>query len=155
MKIKIKYNSLLAKTLLFAGYAAIMLFGTVYVKYSWMPISAEKHETIHAKQWIECMILWAPISVSLTLVGVFVWDSYWHLLHLIEPLIAFYVYFYFVEYVISFVVNLFRGKGVKGSNDSAYHASAMEMEAVSYEKKSWDEVDNRKWFGFFKFYGTV
>lgn len=74
---KIRYNSWIARNLLFKGYQTITLAAWVCTKCKSkdeMPQWMRNHECTHARQWVECMIASGVLIWALVLfVGISAW----------------------------------------------------------------------------------
>lgn len=74
---KIRYNSWIAKNLLFSGYQTITLAAWVCTKCKSkeeMPQRVRNHECTHARQWAECMLASGTIIWALVLfAGISAW----------------------------------------------------------------------------------
>lgn len=105
----IYYNNKLAHLLLFSSYTTIMLFGFILTKLNELKPSTLRHETIHRKQFHECMALSLPIALPLCL-----FVSWWF--SLLIPA------FYYILYVGEWIIRLF----MRGN---AYRNISFEREA--------------------------
>lgn len=96
---KIRYNSWIARNLLFSGYQTITLAAWVCTKCKSkeeMPQWMRNHECTHARQWVECMIASGTIIWALVLfAGISAW---WFCV----AFLAFYI-LYVLEYLIKLI----------------------------------------------------
>lgn len=142
---KVIYNSRLARAMLGKKYSTCMLFGMILTKRDAISRTTLTHETIHVLQFHETQLLGAPVWSFLA--GVL---SPWYLLGI--PF-SFYL-LYFGECLVSYIFHALKGTALRRLNDAAYAASALEMEARSFEDDP-DYPSVRRWFTFRKFYGTL
>lgn len=133
---KIRYNSLLARLLLFGSYDTITLAAWVFTKYKSkeeMPQWMRNHECTHARQWVECMltsgiIIWALVLFA----GISAW---WFCL-------AFGMFYilYGLEYIIRLPFNGWE----------AYENISFEREAYSCQYDN-SYLENSDYFGWVKY----
>lgn len=150
---KVSYESKLAKA--FGKLAGTlgntgmrMLFGYFFAE---LPESAyndvvRNHTAIRAKQYRECLILGSVVALGFTWLTMYV---------LVLPFLFYYI-LCGVEYLISFVHNLFAHhiKDISASNRTATANSAMGME-VRENESNLNYLDERKPFAFFRYYGKL
>lgn len=141
------YNSAFAKLFLFSGYDTIMFFGLIITKLKKLIPSVLRHEQIHQRQYVECMVLSLPVALLLCL-----FISQWFLF--LIP--TFYYLLYLGEWLISFIYHLFTDNRVTGSevNSNAYAAGAMEMEAKLNQDNP-NYLNERKLLAWIKYYGKI
>lgn len=125
------YNNRLAKLLLFSGYNTIMLFGFILTKLNELKPSTLRHENIHRRQYMECMILALPVALFL---GWLV--SWWFLL--LVPV------FYYLLYVGEWLIRLFMP-------GNAYRNISFEREAYQNQNNP-GYLGERRLFVWMKYY---
>lgn len=125
------YDNRLARLILFSGYSTIMLFGFILTKLDTLPPSTLRHENIHRRQYVECIILSLPLTLLLCRLA-----SWWFLL--LIPV------FYYLLYVAEWLFRLF----LPGN---AYRNISFEREAYRNQVYP-DYMDWRRWFGWVKYY---
>lgn len=125
----IYYNNPIAKLILFSGYNTIMLFGFILTKLNELKPSTVRHENIHRRQYLECMILALPVALML---GWLV--SWWFLL--VIPV------FYYLLYVGEWLVRLFMP-------GDAYRNISFEKEAYQNQNNP-GYLSERKWMAWIR-----
>lgn len=119
---KIVYNSWVARHIVLSGYSMITITAWVLTKYKNdkdMPQHVRNHESIHIRQWSECMIVSGIIIQALVLFANI--SSWWFLLS---------VGMFYVLYVLEWLLKLlFYGK-------EAY-------QNISFEHEAYDNQYNR------------
>lgn len=123
------YNNPIAKLILFSGYSTIMLFGFILTKLDYLKPSTVRHENIHQRQYVECMILALPVALML---GWLV--SWWFLL--VIPV------FYYLLYVGEWLVRLFMP-------GDAYRNISFEREAYQNQNNP-GYLSERKWMAWIR-----
>lgn len=148
-KMKVFYQSKLARWLLWQGYSTITLGFFVFSRLSReeMPKRVLNHEAIHVRQWKELTI---ASAVLMTVIMLFTEFNPW--LYLLCPL-WFYLQ-YGIEYLFSRVYHLFRGLRGNAGNRISYNNSAFEMEAKSNESID-GYLEVREPFEFVRYYGRI
>lgn len=99
MKKMIFCNSRLARLILFDGYSTVMLFGFILTKQASLSEQTVRHETIHVRQWLECMLLAVPLMT----------ESLW--LAFTAPFI--YYIWYLAEYLVRLLIMRNPGKAYR------------------------------------------
>lgn len=133
---KIRYNSWLARTFLWANYNTITLAAWVCTKYKnkeEMPQKIRNHECTHARQWVECMLASGVIIWALVLFANI--SAWWFTL----AFLSFYI-LYLIEYIIKFI---FYGSG-------AYKKISFEREAYESQNDN-NYLENGDYFCWVKY----
>ena len=144
------YNSKLANLLLADGYAAIMLFGLIFVKGTNLSQSQLEHEKVHQGQFMDCFsvgLIFAIITMFVLLTFDIV--SWWMLLLSLIPIGLFYV-LYGIEWLTRFIQ--------LQDSSQAYLQVSFEREAYDLQdeyKKPCAERRSRHSFSWFKYYRRV
>lgn len=125
------YNNPIAKMILFSGYSTIMLFGFILTKLSELKPSTVRHENIHQRQYMECMVLALPVSLLLG------WFVSWCFLLLIPVL-------YYILYVGEWLVRIL----IPGD---AYWNISFEKEAYQNQNNI-GYLNERKWMAWIRCY---
>lgn len=133
---KIRYNSWIARNLLFKGYKTITLAAWVCTKCKSkeeMPQRVRNHECTHARQWTECMLASGVIIWALVLfAGISAW---WFCL-------AFFMFY--ILYVLEWLIKLpFYGT-------DAYRYISFEREAYECEYDD-NYLENGDYFEWLKY----
>lgn len=141
------YNSKLAKMLLSDGYAAIMLFGLVFVKGTSLTTRQIEHEKVHQGQFADCVGAGLIIAI-IAMFTLFACDirSWWMFLLLLIPISLFYL-LYGIEWLIRLIQ-------YRNPHD-AYHQISFEKEAYDLQeeyRKPCTERRSRYSFSWFKYY---
>ena len=123
------YNNWLARMILFSGYSTIMLFGFILTKLNELKPSTVRHENIHRRQYMECMILSLPVALLLG------WLVSWWLLLLI-------LVFYYILYVGEWLLRLF----IPGD---AYRNISFEKEAYQNQNNP-GYLSERRWMAWIR-----
>lgn len=139
------YNSKLAKMLLSDGYAAIMLFGFVFIKGESLTKRQIEHEKVHQGQFSDCVGV-GLIAAIVTMFTLFACDirSWWMFLLLLIPISLFY-FLYGMEWLIRLI----------RSPHGAYRQISFEREAYDLQeeyRKPCAERRSRHSFSWFKYY---
>lgn len=119
------YNSRLAKLILFSGYSTIMLFGFILTKLNTLPTTTLRHENIHRRQYVECMVLSLPVALPLC------WLVSWWFLLLIPM-------FYYILYIGEWMARLFM-------SGNAYRNISFEREAYQNQNNPGYLSERRRW----------
>lgn len=141
------YNSKLANLLLAGGYAAIMLFGLVFVKSESLTKRQMEHEKVHQGQFTDCVGAGLIIAI-IAMFTLFACDirSWWMLLLLLIPISLFYL-LYGIEWLIRLIQ-------YRNFHD-AYRRISFEKEAYDLQdeyRKPCAERLSRHSFSWFKYY---
>ncbi len=114
----------------FPGYKAINLFGVLFVKNNAKIDEVTiNHESIHSRQFVELMILFAVATVFI---------RWW--LPLFAPL------FFYVWYAAEWLIHLIRFR----STYIAYRRISFEREAYTHQG-DFSYLSGRNWFNFLKY----
>lgn len=117
---KIRYNSWIARTILFPGFSTITLAAfvcTTYKSKEEMPQRVRNHECVHARQWVEIAFVLGAVIWLLTLLPNI--SPFWYLL----AFLGFYI-LYVVEYLVRLVIN-----GKEAYKHISFEAEAREAES--------------------------
>lgn len=141
------YNSKLAKVLLSDGYAAIMLFGFVFVKGENLTKRQIEHEKVHQGQFSDCIGI-GLIAAIATMFTLFACDirSWWMFLLLLIPISLFYLL-----YGMEWLIRLIRYR----NPHDAYRQISFEREAYDLQeeyRKPCAERRLRHSFSWIKYY---
>ena len=114
----------------FPGYKAMNLFGVLFVRgNAKIDDVTINHESIHSKQFIELMVLFAVVTVFI---------RWW--MPLFAPL------FFYVWYVLEWLIHLIRFR----STYKAYKNISFEREAYANEGDA-SYLNGRYWFNFLRY----
>lgn len=133
---KIRYNSWIARNLLFKGYQTITLAAWVCTKCKSkeeMPQWMRNHECTHARQWVECMLASGVLIWALVLFANI--SAWWFAL----AFLSFYI-LYVLEYLIKlpfYGYNAYRNisferEAYASQNDNSYLENGDYFEWVKY-----------------------
>lgn len=134
---KIRYNSWLAKNLLWEGYTTITIAAWVFTTYKnkeEMSQCIRNHECVHARQWVECAV--ASAIIIWLLMILFDISCWWMLL----SLLMFYI-LYGLEYII---------KRWNNTAAEAYEKISFEREARLAENDN-NYLENGDYFNWINF----
>lgn len=141
------FNSKLAQRLLSSGYAAIMLFGLVFVKGESLTKRQMEHEKVHQGQFSDCVCTGLILAI-IAMFTLFACDirSWWMLLLLLIPFSLFYLLYGF-EWLMRLIQ-------LRNPHD-AYRQISFEREAYDLQeeyRKPCAERRSRHSFSWFKYY---
>lgn len=155
---RIIYESKLAKLILWSRYSTIMLFSIIFTKLKekkslsdtgkgYLSKEAENHEMIHVEQYTDLIRLGALISIVAISCGgnLFGWILF---------AILFYYILYVSEYLIRFIIELFKfnqGFNIIEKSNKAYHNISFEKEAYR-NQGDMRYIGSRGVFSSFKYY---
>ncbi len=134
---KIRYNSRLAKMLLWGNFNTITLAAWVCTKCKnkeEMPQHIRNHECIHARQWVECMLASGVIIWALVLFADI--SAWWFSLSFLM---------FYILYVLEYLIKL-----IPYGND-AYRNISFEREAYDnqYDSNYLENGDYFMWLHYF------
>lgn len=134
---KIRYNSRLAKMLLWGNFNTITLAAWVCTKCKSkeeMPQHIRNHECIHARQWVECMLASGVIIWALVLFADI--SAWWFSLSFLM---------FYILYVLEYLIKL-----IPYGND-AYRNISFEREAYDnqYDSNYLENGDYFMWLHYF------
>lgn len=145
---RIYYNNWLAKSLLWTKYTTAMLFGYICTKHkSNEPLSfrIKQHESIHAEQYWEIVLL--SFLVALILQIVF-GGGWWF-----APVLVMYYILYFLEAIITIAIRAVK-HGWREAIDMAYTNSMFEQEA-KYGEGIVGYIEFRGFCSFLRYFGKI
>ena len=139
--ITIFHNSLIARWFLPKNYAAIMLYGMVFTRYSKLDDVCINHEWWHTRQYkdiFSVMLLLTIIATSIS--GVCCLNPIWWAAGgVLLSAVAYYIW-YGIEYLVHYI----RFK----DHDKAYHAISFEKQAYALENDFLSEYKHFSWINY-------
>lgn len=135
---KIRYNSWIARNLLFKGYQTITLAAWVCTRCKnkdEMSQKSRNHECTHARQWVECMIASGVIIWALVLFANI--SAWWFALAFLS---------FYIMYGLEYLIKLIRYRNFS----KAYKSISFEREAYSCEDDN-NYLENGDYFEWIKY----